>query len=1102
MEPLGMLENTFVHAVNHECSSWGVGKVEHHENGFAQIVFFDSPITDLVQIKLPVSNLKSVILPRQTRVYWQDEADASWRVGRIIDADNDRVEVRFPNKVNRVLSTEDIYVRWDRAIKDPTAYLSHKINETPLFAEARKNFVEALTAQRSACQGMSALISSIIDIEPHQVEVIRRVLQDPVQRYLLADEVGLGKTIEAGVLIRQYVIDEPTNHNIVIIVPPVLVPQWRDELQQRFLLELQLDDSVHVVSMNDSIHHLVALVKNAGMLVIDEAHHMSRNRLLYDALRDSITNVPRLLLLSATPVLHNEHSFLEMLHLLDPNVYQLNQEDAFKKKIEHRQMLAETVAGLVPENLLQLDLFLDDIAEQFNQDELLNNHISTLRKILDILPEETDESYLQALYTLRTHLSETYRLDRRILRNRRSGVPGLTPTRIGVNYIDYSSKSSMSLIIVIENWRSYVAAEIYGRENSSQALSLGDWFSLLLGASLTGPDCIVKLINERINHLNQNKGDAVGSVSDELALLVDISNIAHELMKETDRYHALVSYLQQVGGNKTKFVIFCTDVGIADRVTAYLKQNQDGIVNRHVEFDEDDLDSPPWMAFLNDPNHKILVCDANAEEGLNLQGGDKVIVHFDLSFSPNRIEQRMGRVDRYGSGSAIQSSVLRCIDNPLEVAWALCLDNGLGIFNNSIASMQYLIESEMYSLSRILLTDGLEAIAKLTESMGGTNGLVKTEMRRIDEQDALDALTVPPEESLDELFDVDSDWRGFKESVDKWLVNTLLMGYVNGPDVGIIPDKIFRLCMNYGDYGKQTLLPLSKFIDHFLSTLDMEAHGSTSKNPLTFPYTCRRETALMRRSRDNNVRLLRLGESFLEGLRAVTELDDRGRSVAMWRHARGYETNEKADIFIRFDFIVDADIQGAVDCYTNSDIEDNKDAQSALRRRGDMAFPPFFQSIWLDGAFHLVEDEETLNLLSQPYNKEEVGYNYHDINLNNERWQDVAKIGLPVMDYWSEWVEKARSTSNIVLRNSISLEEKSNVAVNRAKSVDSSRFSQLRSRIISSSGIEAETQRRLLDLEQSVSDALYEGILNPRVTLDTIAATFLSGERMQIPRLL
>ena len=61
----------------------------------------------------------------------------------------------------------------------------------------------------------------MIDLEPHQVEVVRRVLQDPVQRYLLADEVGLGKTIEAGILIRQYVLDDPDRHQVVVLVPEI-----------------------------------------------------------------------------------------------------------------------------------------------------------------------------------------------------------------------------------------------------------------------------------------------------------------------------------------------------------------------------------------------------------------------------------------------------------------------------------------------------------------------------------------------------------------------------------------------------------------------------------------------------------------------------------------------------------------------------------------------------------------------------------------------------------------------------------------------------------------------------------------------------------------
>jgi ATP-dependent helicase HepA len=67
--------------------------------------------------------------------------------------------------------------------------------------------------------GMSGVLSSAIDFESHQLEVVSRILQDPVQRYMLADEVGLGKTIEAGMLIRQCILDLGSEAQVLIIVP-------------------------------------------------------------------------------------------------------------------------------------------------------------------------------------------------------------------------------------------------------------------------------------------------------------------------------------------------------------------------------------------------------------------------------------------------------------------------------------------------------------------------------------------------------------------------------------------------------------------------------------------------------------------------------------------------------------------------------------------------------------------------------------------------------------------------------------------------------------------------------------------------------------------
>jgi ATP-dependent helicase HepA len=249
-------QNDFVRILSPEFDIWGIGKVTGYENEIAKVSFFDSPVSGPHVVETPISTIRPVSVPPQTRAYWFDVGQNVWRVGRVMYHEGGEVDIRFPNQRDLFIPEADVFVRWDVPLADPTGHLASKINETPLFSDARSKYVQALAAQRSATMGMPGLSSSIIDLEPHQIEVVKRVLQDPVQRYLLADEVGLGKTIEAGVLIRQYVLDDPTGHRVVIIVPPALVTQWRDELSRRFLLDAELDDTITVVP-SDNVDKVV-----------------------------------------------------------------------------------------------------------------------------------------------------------------------------------------------------------------------------------------------------------------------------------------------------------------------------------------------------------------------------------------------------------------------------------------------------------------------------------------------------------------------------------------------------------------------------------------------------------------------------------------------------------------------------------------------------------------------------------------------------------------------------------------------------------------------------------------------------------------------------
>jgi ATP-dependent helicase HepA len=288
-------------------SPLGVGKLVHFDRTTATIDFFVGPGCPPVAACVPVRSVQRAELACETRVYRRMPDGVSWRGGRALAKHNDQYIVRFPNSKDPQLVPEgELFTRCDRPLPDPTVFLAARITETPLWQEGRGKFVRAVIEQRGAAAGMTALLSAGIDLEPHQIEVVRRVLQDPVQRYLLADEVGLGKTIEAGVILRQYVLDRPHDHDVLVLVPAHLVRQWEGELEHRFRLGPLLGGSVRVLPHGSPE---ADVADPPGLLVIDEAHQLSRGlgTPAFDTVRRLAADPRvRLLLLSATPTLHSD----------------------------------------------------------------------------------------------------------------------------------------------------------------------------------------------------------------------------------------------------------------------------------------------------------------------------------------------------------------------------------------------------------------------------------------------------------------------------------------------------------------------------------------------------------------------------------------------------------------------------------------------------------------------------------------------------------------------------------------------------------------------------------------------------------------------------
>lgn len=1073
----------FVRAAGGQYASLGIGKQVDRQGTVCSVAYFDSPTSDLVVHDIDDQLLERVTIAEQTRVYHFDEAAGVWEIGRLLDDHGDSQLVQFPNSKTKHLKSDAIFVRWASPIKDPTPFLANRINESPRFSDARSAFIRSQMRQRAASMGMSALLACAVELEAHQIEVVRRILQDPVQRYLLADEVGLGKTIEAGVLIRQCVLDAQDQCTILVLVPKALVSQWRDELASKFFLGRSLDRFIHVIALDDG-DRIRAILPKATMLVIDEAHHLTERSLgdgkgIYTDIAHAASAIDRVLLLSATPALHNERGFLEMLHLLDPATYPLGGEVAFRRKVEGRQALAEIVAGLTPENALYLDYTIDQLAALFPDDELLQEHATALRVVVKTMPDENDPALVEAIGRLHAHLSEVYRLHRRILRHRRRSIGGLTPERSGAEIVRYRSSDRAALTAAIDDWRFGEALKLDAA--GSEAL----WTDR------------VRAYWQVLDRASQYPGSGAGMIgflARQTAMIGDadrFASISRCLGRSglfEDRADALIEALRPVLHAKAQCVIFCSDAKTADVLAKRIAQHLGIVVDRH------DPEGAEWMAFRDRDDHPVLVCDRRAEEGLNLQGGKKVVVHYDLPFNPNRIEQRLGRADRYGSGEAVRSIVLACEDDPLEIAWVAYVDSALRVFDRSVASLQYLIEQTVRDIARALFTDGAEALVDLTNDSVGEQGLIEREIKAIDQQDALDALGAPPTDLVDELSDADEDWQALASDTALWLEQMLQFGRADEQGTSDGPSRPFRYV--YSTSNRHTLVPLPVFMAHCADALDLDLNSRGSRSIKTIPYTFRRRTALSRGARASGVGLLRYGDALMNGMTALTEADDRGRSFAMWRFAADHVGDPVADIYFRFDFVLEADVAAAARTLCDHG-RDTGAAGAAIRRRGDMALPPFHRSLWLDRELAPVTDEALLARLARPYSVDPDRSGAVDFNLNARRWQRVLQLRLPELGFWSDLCSKARLAAEAVLRGDPDLIESLAWAEQRALRADLGRIGQLRAR--ARAGADAEDESDLAS-EERLAAALRAGIRAPSVRVDTVGAVFISASRATTDR--
>jgi SNF2 family DNA or RNA helicase len=534
----------------------------------------------------------------------------------------------------------------------------------------------------------SALTSAKIDLLPHQVVLTHRVALEPKRRFLIGDEVGLGKTIETALILRE-LASRGELKRALMIVPAGLVNNWHRELNEVFNLGFEVfgsegdvtDRKSNAFAKHDLLIASIDTLKRPAriqrlleappwdLVVFDEAHHLAayrsgnkvrktENYKLAEALREHTRD---LLLLSATPHQGDHFRFWMLIQLLDPTlfknsvdmvenrhrlnsvVFRRTKADAcrsdgsslFARRWVHTESF--TMSG---EERLFYNLLRDYLEDGFALAKRQGRKGQAIGFLMAIFQKIAASSFVAVRRTLRKRLimliiheailkdraldldgRETLHKEARILIHEEYG---LQDDQIGRGEVDrILADLKLKLIKSIGEDELALFANSYTSEE--ETVGAEDLVSLAVGVQLPEERRRITCLLREFPEGRETKVDK---------LLRGLGTLWQQNPHE-------------------RVVVFATYLGTVELIGKEIEKEYPGQGVVVLRGGDHGAKVAAERRFRKKDGPKVLICTAAGREGINLQFA-KIMFNFDLPWNPMDVEQRIGRIHRYGQTNTAQ----------------------------------------------------------------------------------------------------------------------------------------------------------------------------------------------------------------------------------------------------------------------------------------------------------------------------------------------------------------------------------------------------------------------------------------------------------------
>lgn len=648
----------------------------------------------------------------------------------------------------RHISEKELTVPFTYADPDPLNQLRHFEFQNPRWYLKRQVVLKNLNALNNSIHGFKTLAGCRIYLKAFQLNTIMRCLQSNPMRFMIADEVGLGKTIEVCSILKIY-LESRQNQKVLIVVPSRLCAQWETEMIHKFGLYKGENNSGNIIALvpTEKIADY-PLMQEWDFLIVDEVHNDLADRQKYDCIHKLSKLAKNVFMLSATPIQQGNMEYLKLLRLILPEKYDAITLKEFKEIVEKQVELSKNTAIAIDamEGIRAELLDLKNDGEDIHNDDDLQDELQDLVEQLEEISESLSDSvYDQIVSTIDIHsddlgirnielaisyVCENYQLESNMIRGRRSLLEGQFSKREKID-IPYSFENGKLLYEgdayhALVNWVSEQQSQLDDEKINSIVIPLLKSFFSSPWAYMD----FLKKFSKKINIPEEVMSSARVWLEDEN----NISQKIVDAMDDPEEHPSRIVQVMNACLNNVPFgkkaVIF-TD--FEETFKKYLQVFQDYYGNEEAVgygkcLTKDEYEKNMYV-FQTNPNCHYLICDRSGGEGRNMQMAD-FMIHVDLPWNISDLEQRIGRLDRLGRNVDIPvtSIVVHSSDSYEEQLFKLW-DEGLHVFNESLSGLEILMNRLSKELNDAIKKDfaygftGL--VPKMLELAQKTKKLVK-----------------------------------------------------------------------------------------------------------------------------------------------------------------------------------------------------------------------------------------------------------------------------------------------------------------------------------------------------------------------------------------